>query len=372
MVRKKKLKKVTAEIVEDSDTIDGDKVKVQLENADISSFDNEADSDISEGDQAISQLSAMADVKDLKSFEVENDDLDVMTEKKLRPKESLSKSSHALVTQDPIALYLQEIRKYPLLTREQEQEVAKKYFDTKDPEAAQMLVTSNLRFVVKIAAEYSKFGGRMIDLIQEGNIGLLHAVKEFNPYKGVRLITYAVWWIRGYIQEYLMKQYSLVKIGTTQNQKKLFYRLQKEKQALDQWSDQGDYKRLSKKLGADEIEVRQMAERLSGRDLSLDISVDDRSGASHFLEFQKSSELAPDEQLGQAEQIFLLNKSIDELRPELTEKENILLNERMLSDEPLTLQQIADKYGITREAIRQAEARLLSKIKTKLTQTSND
>ncbi|MCE3010069.1 MAG: sigma-70 family RNA polymerase sigma factor, partial [Proteobacteria bacterium] len=119
-------------------------------------------------------------------------------------------SDRSITTSDPVQLYLAEIRKYPLLTKEQEAELAKKYYETKDPKAAQALVTANLRFVVKVAAEYSKFGARLIDLIQEGNMGLMHAVREFNPYKGVRLITYAVWWIRGYIQEYLMKQYSLV------------------------------------------------------------------------------------------------------------------------------------------------------------------
>ena len=128
-------------------------------------------------------------------------------------------------THDPLTLYLNEIRKYPLLTKEQESELAKKYYETKDPKLAQTLVKSNLRFVVKVAAEYAKFSSKLIDVIQEGNVGLMHAVKEFNPYKGNRLITYAVWWIRGYIQEYLMRQFSMVRIGTTANQRKLFYQL---------------------------------------------------------------------------------------------------------------------------------------------------
>ncbi|MEK6628837.1 MAG: sigma-70 family RNA polymerase sigma factor, partial [Bdellovibrionota bacterium] len=138
--------------------------------------------------------------------------------------------------QDPLTLYLTEIRKYPLLSREQESEIAKKYFETKDPNLAQTLVKSNLRFVVKIAAEYAKFSSKLIDVIQEGNVGLMHAVKEFNPYKGNRLITYAVWWIRGYIQEYLMRQFSMVRIGTTANQRKLFYQLQRQKLELEKMS----------------------------------------------------------------------------------------------------------------------------------------
>ena len=164
----------------------------------------------------------------------------------------------ALATSDPVASYMAEIRKYPLLTREQESELAKKYFETKDPQAAQALVTANLRFVVKVALDYSRFGARLIDLVQEGNMGLMHAVRDFNPYKGVRLITYAVWWIRGYIQEYLMKQYSLVKIGTTQNQKKLFYQLQKQKEALEAMGEPGSIALLSSRLNIPEEEVKMM------------------------------------------------------------------------------------------------------------------
>src|SRR5690606_17772486 len=128
---------------------------------------------------------------------------------------------------------LNEIRKYPLLSREEEMELAIRFKEKGDKAAAEKLITSNLRFVVKIAAEYSRFGAKMIDLIQEGNVGLMHAVKEFNPYKGVKLITYAVWWIKGYIREYLMRQHSMVRVGTTQAQKKLFYNLNQETRKLE-------------------------------------------------------------------------------------------------------------------------------------------
>ncbi len=273
-----------------------------------------------------------------------------------------SKTSKALTTADPVSLYLAEIRKYPLLTKEQEQDLAKKYFETKDPEAAQALVTSNLRFVVKIAAEYSKFGARLIDLIQEGNMGLMHGVREFNPYKGVRLITYAVWWIRGYIQEYLMKQYSLVKIGTTQNQKKLFYQLQKQKAELDAMGKTPDIKTLSDRLGIPEDEVQMMANRMSGRDVSLDRPLDEDGGA-RALDLQKMDAHGPDEELSRLEELSFLQETIASLKPELSEREKIILDERILADEPLTLQEIGEKYGITREAVRQMEARLMKKIK---------
>lgn len=276
------------------------------------------------------------------------------------------KESTALTTTDPLLLYLNEIRRYPLLTKEQELEIAKKYFETKDPEAAQQLVRSNLRFVVKVAAEYSKFGAKLIDLIQEGNVGLMHAVREYNPYKGARLITYAVWWIRGYIQEFLMRQYSMVRIGTTQNQRKLFYQLQKEKAALDSMGKEQSLSEIAKKLDIPEEEVKVMAQRLSGRDISLDRPIDDDTPAS-LNDFQKATtEFSTDELLANEELIAILQEKVAELEPDLSEREKIILKERLLNDEPLTLQEIGEKYGITREAVRQMEVRLLKKIKDKM------
>ena len=268
----------------------------------------------------------------------------------------------ALATSDPVASYMAEIRKYPLLTREQESELAKKYFETKDPQAAQALVTANLRFVVKVALDYSRFGARLIDLVQEGNMGLMHAVRDFNPYKGVRLITYAVWWIRGYIQEYLMKQYSLVKIGTTQNQKKLFYQLQKQKEALEAMGEPGSIALLSSRLNIPEEEVKMMTQRMSGRDVSLSQTIGDDSSAS-LMDFQKSASDSPDEQLSKHEEIQNLHEAVAAIRPHLSAREIIILEERIMNDEPLTLQEIGDKHGITREAVRQMEVRVIKKIK---------
>ena len=267
---------------------------------------------------------------------------------------------------DSLTLYLNEIRKYPLLTREQEAALAKKYYDTKDPQLAQTLVKSNLRFVVKIAAEYAKFSSKLIDVIQEGNVGLMHAVKEFNPYKGNRLITYAVWWIRGYIQEYLMRQFSMVRIGTTANQRKLFYQLQRQKQELEKMSSPEHIAQLSHKLGIPEDEISEMAKRLSSRDVSLDkpISHDDDSATPLSALLKKEDGSLPlDEQMALDEQLSILMSSVEGLKASLNEKEIILLEERILSDEPLTLQEIGDKYNITREAVRQTEVRLMKKIK---------
>jgi RNA polymerase sigma-32 factor len=282
-----------------------------------------------------------------------------------------STAGKSLATADPVATYLAEIRRYALLTKEQERELAIRYHETGDPKAAELLVTSNLRFVVKIAAEYSKFGAKLIDLIQEGNVGLMHAVKEFNPYKGVRLITYAVWWIRGYIQEYLMRQYSMVRIGTTQNQRKLFYRLQKERELLGQAGQEPNYALLAGRLGVSEEEVEMMSKRLTGRDISLNTPIDGESTVTR-LDFEASPEPAVDEELGRRELIDLLNENLEKIRPKLSEKETYILENRLLADEPVTLQEIGEHYGVTREAVRQLEARLIGKIREAVTESLGD
>ena len=266
---------------------------------------------------------------------------------------------------DSLGYYLAEIRKYPLLTKEEELKIARRYREGGNPEDAEILVTSNLRFVVKVASEYAKFGSKLIDLIQEGNVGLMHAVKEFNPYKGVRLITYAVWWIRGYIQEYLMKQYSMVKIGTTSNQRKLFYKLEKEKQKLDREGLDPTVKLLSARLGVQEEDVKLMEQRMRGRDISLDTPLDS-SGTTKLLDFENNREDLPDELVNHLQQVEKLRRGIQELRPRLNEREAYILEMRILSDEPEKLQEIGKKWGVTREAVRQMEARVIQKIKARV------
>jgi RNA polymerase sigma-32 factor len=266
---------------------------------------------------------------------------------------------------DGLAHYLAGINKYPLLSRQQEAIIAERYFKDKNPQDAEILVTSNLRFVVKVAAEYSKFGNRLIDLIQEGNVGLMHAVKEYNPYKGARLITYAVWWIRGYIQEYLMRQHSMVRIGTTQNQRKLFYHLKKEKEKLDQMGQESSVKLLSARLGIPEDDIKMMEERMSGKDISLDAPVSEGQSIPR-IDMSPSEELGADEIMANRETLRLLEEKIHDLRPNLSEKELYLLEKRLLADDPITLQDIGTDWGVTREAVRQMEARLMKKIKTEM------
>ncbi|MDE0151258.1 MAG: sigma-70 family RNA polymerase sigma factor [Bdellovibrionales bacterium] len=258
---------------------------------------------------------------------------------------------------DLLRQYNREISRYPLLNREEEFKWSKIYYETKNREALRVLVQSNLRFVVKIASEYSKFGSRLVDLIQEGNMGLLKAINEFNPYKGVRLITYAVWWIRGAIQEYLMKQHSIVRIGTTPNQKKLFYQLRKEH--LPPVGVTDSTRLIESKTGISPKEINSMRERLSARDVSLDHSTEpyEKMVASNSL----------DEQYAQEQEIQMLKKEVRKLRPSLNEKETYILDHRILSDNPQTLQTIGEHFNVTREAVRQAESKLLKKIKERVT-----
>lgn len=273
---------------------------------------------------------------------------------------------------DPVARYMMEIRKYPLLTKEEEHELAVRYHETGDREAAQKLVTSNLRFVVKIAMEYSKFGAKMIDLIQEGNMGLMQAVKEFNPYKGVRLITYAVWWIRGHIQEFLMRHYSMVRIGTTHNQRKLFYELQRSRAQLERMGMEAGIMQISGRLGIPEEEVKEMSERVLQRDVSLDKPSDFNERTTLLDSTSNATDTNAEDEIGRRQEIELLNRHLDKIRPELNERENFILDHRLLADEPLTLQQIGDQYGITREAARQLEAKLIGKIKKQMTASSTN
>jgi RNA polymerase sigma-32 factor len=194
-------------------------------------------------------------------------------------------------------------------------------------------------------------------------------VKDFNPYKGVRLITYAVWWIRGYIREYLLKQFSMVKIGTTQDQKKLYYNLMKEKEAIRSEGLLETTKLISHRMGVSEKDVRMMEQRLGSKDVSLDQPMDDEGNTS-FLDLQRTAnEEGIDDQLVLLEQLELLKKNIDAIRTKLNERELFLLEHRLLADNPMTLQEVGDKYKITREAVRQTEERLISKIKEQFLST---
>lgn len=275
------------------------------------------------------------------------------------------KASTSIAPTDPLlSTYFREISKYPLLTKEEEHELAVKYYETKDRESLQKLVTSNLRFVVKIAYEYLHYRIRLMDLIQEGNTGLLKAVQDFNPYKEVRLTTYAVWWIRSYIQEAILKNYSLVKMGTTQAQKKLFYRLKKEQQKLEEMglSPGQNVKLLANKLDVKEREVEEMSQRLSGPDVSLNAHIGEDEKKEHIQNL--ADPVAPvDQRLGDEEQAELFKEVLKKFAGTLEGREKLIFQNRLVSENPLTLQEIGDKYKVSKERARQLEEQVKDKLK---------
>jgi len=274
-------------------------------------------------------------------------------------------SGGALVAYDPLQRYLSEIRRYPLLSREEEHELAVRYKEAGDVQAAYRLVTGNLRLVVLIAREYQRAFRQLIDLIQEGNIGLMEAVKKFDPYRGVRFPSYAAWWIRAYIIRYIMNNWRLVKIGTTQAQRKLFFNLQKEKQRLEAEGFTPGPKLLAQRLDVKENEVIEMEQRLAARDLSVDTPIDSEGDAT-MLDFLPSNEATTEEKLANAEYQQRLAAKIREFGETLTGKEKVIFDARLMTDEPSTLQEIGEQYKISRERVRQLEARLKKKLKAYL------
>jgi len=269
------------------------------------------------------------------------------------------------VVADSFTLYLSEIRKFKLLTEDEERSYAIKFFEEKDLEAAHTLITSNLRYVVKVAFEYRHYGLKMLDLIQEGNIGLMMAVRKFNPYKGVRLISYAVWWIRAYIQNYIVSAWSLVKIGTTQAQKKLFYGLRKTKEALFKLTGRdSDTLEVSSKLHVPDHEVVEMEQRLKG-EVSLNDELFESDGLT-ILDTLADDRMNQEEMLGEYQKEHVLKKAVAHALQGLNEKERYIVEHRITSDDPATLQDIADHFSISRERVRQIEERALSKLRISL------
>jgi RNA polymerase sigma-32 factor len=277
----------------------------------------------------------------------------------------------ALVTFDPLQRYLAEIRRFALLSREEEHRLAVEYKEYGNVEAAYKLVTANLRLVVMIAREYQKAFRNLLDLIQEGNMGLMEAVKNFDPYRGVRFPSYAVWWIRAYMIRHIMNDWRMVKIGTTQAQRKLFFNLQKEKEKLEAEGLTPGPKLLAQRLNVKEDEVVEMEQRLASRDLSVDMPMGDDEEATllHFLPDQKES---PEEQIAETQYQQLLREKMEQFAGALKDKELVIFRERLLNEEPLTLREIGEKYDISRERVRQIEERVKRKLKTFLSKEFKD
>jgi len=266
------------------------------------------------------------------------------------------------VVADSLTLYLAEIRKFRILNEDDERYHAVKLFEEKDLESAHTLITSNLRFVVKVASEYRHYGLKLLDLIQEGNIGLMMAVRKFNPYKGVRLISYAVWWIRAYIQNYILSAWSLVKIGTTQAHRKLFYGLRKAKETLLKLTGSDtDAAVTANMLQVSDQDVVEMEQRLKG-DLSVDGQISEIDGMT-VLETIPDERMNQEELLGTYQQERQLKQQVVKALEGLSEKERYVIEKRVTSEAPFTLQEIADHFSISRERVRQIEERALAKLR---------
>lgn len=284
-------------------------------------------------------------------------------ENEKRPRVNKGPSDKSLVKYDPLQRYLSEISRYNLLTREEEVALGKQVQEHNDQDAAYRLVTSNLRLVVKIALEFQRLWMQnLLDLIQEGNIGLMQAVKKFDPYKNVKFSYYASFWIKAYILKFIMDNWRLVKIGTTQGQRKLFFKLKKEKQKLIEEGFDPKPKLLSQRLGVSEREIVDMDQRLDGWDISLDAPLKEDSDTER-IEFMSNESESAEDVVAKKQMESLLNEKIAQFRTQMTDRELEIFDKRIFSDSPVTLQEIGDKYGISRERVRQVEKNVVKKMR---------
>lgn len=273
-----------------------------------------------------------------------------------------------------LAMYLAEINKYPLLTVDEEQRLARLFAKSGDLDAAHKLVTSNLRFVVKVSYEYRSYGIKMADLIQEGNIGLMKSVQKFDADKGIRLISYAVWWIRAFIQNYILKSWSLVKLGTTQAQRKLFFslaRTRRELEKIDSAKNAGQSSlgnnehNIAKKLRVKPTEVLEMQQRMEGRDLSLDAPMGEDGGSSH-VDFVQDGAQLPDQEIAENEERNIVQERVLEALGRLDPRERYIIEQRIMQDKPMTLKELGEHFGFSRERARQLEIRAKAKLEAEL------
>lgn len=273
---------------------------------------------------------------------------------------------------DPLTRYMREVQQHPLLTREEEHALAVKFRDTGDLNAAYKLVAANLRLVVKLAHEYHRNPISLLDLIQEGNIGLMQAVKKYDPDRGVKLSSYAAWWIRAYILRYIMDNWKMVKLGTTEAQRKLFFKLRQEQQRLSAEGYEVTPKLLADRLNVTEQDVIDMDQRLSNDELSLDIPVGEDGGGTRGDRLVEKNATPADEQLANEELRAIVRSKMAEFAKTLKDKEKFIFEKRLIADEPMTLQEIGDQYGVSRERARQIEAGLIARMKEYMRQEIPD
>ena len=278
--------------------------------------------------------------------------------------------------EDGLNRYLTEIKKYPMLTAEQEYMLAKRYAEHQDPEAAAQLVTSHLRLVAKIAMGYRGYGLPVSELISEGNIGLMQGVKKFEPDRGFRLATYAMWWIKASMQEFILRSWSLVKIGTTAAQKKLFFNLRRMKKNLDAYEDSdlhpNDVKTIATKLGVSETEVVNMNRRMMmGGDASLNISFNE-DGEGQWQDMLEDSGPLQDQTVADAQETTMRHAMLGEAMQSLNEREQHILTQRRLIEDPQTLEELSQHYSVSRERVRQIEVRAFEKLQKAMTRIATD
>lgn len=281
-------------------------------------------------------------------------------------------SSTSLVPSSVLSRYMAELRRYPLLSIEEERKLATEAYEKNSAQARQRLVTANLRLVVKIAMDYRRAYAQIMDLIQEGNAGLVQAVNRFNPYRGVKLSTYSAWWIRAYILKFLMDNKSLVRIGTTDAQRKLFFRLRAEAEKMYALTQKFDARLLAEKIGVKESEVVEMNHRLSRGDSSLDLPAYDDQSGTRQVDLIVDQDEAIDERLAHEQLLEILRTQSEALERELNERDLFIFRNRILAEEPVTLQDVGDKFGITRERARQLEAKVIRKIRDRLEEAGLD
>ena len=280
------------------------------------------------------------------------------------PRVPAKREAGSLARRDPLSTYMSETRRYPLLTPEEEHSLAIKLVEHGDTSAARKLIEANLRLVVKIAYEYRRAHRNLLDLVQEGNIGLIQAVGKFDPYRGVKLSSYAAFWIRAYILKFILNNWRLVKIGTTQAQRKLFFNLRKEREKLEQLGFQPSSALLAEKLDVPEKDVIEMERRLAAPEASLDAPMGsgDDDGARTRLDFLPSDD-RPDKIVANNEFAQLLKSKLETFANTLEGREQTIFRERWLSEDPLTLQELGDRYNVSRERARQLEKRVLDRLK---------
>jgi RNA polymerase sigma-32 factor len=276
---------------------------------------------------------------------------------------------------DPMSAYLREIQRHKLLTPEETHELAVKFLATQDPKLAARMVTANLRLVVKIAYEYRRAYKNIMDLVQEGNIGLMQAVKRYDPYRGVKLSSYAAWWIRAYILRFILNNWRLVKLGTTQAQRKLFFNLKKTRAELTAMGIDPSDAEVAKRLNVPESDVSEMEVRLQASEKSLDAPVGDADGRSITrVDMMPTASAGPETMMADEELQALLKEKLDIFRKTLEgkDKELAIFDERLVADDPLTLQQLGERFSISRERVRQLEQRLQGKLRDFLKREMGD